>query len=74
MDFRDTARIASGSPEMWRDIAIESNTWARWMASLLIWVPFRPQARRLKTIVKFLKRQTQRRDNWCSCCVSPSPE
>lgn len=76
--FRDTTRIASGSPEMWRDIAMSnSKHLARALDGFASDLgKFRSALKRgdSKAIVKFFETAKQRRDNWCSCCVSPSPE
>ena len=76
--FRDTTRVASGSPEMWRDIAVANR------------VPLGQAlddfVRELQRVQKILRRakpaelerlfQTAkaRRDRWRAGCVSPSPE
>jgi prephenate dehydrogenase len=76
--FRDTTRIASGSPEMWRDIALAtreqvSRALAEFMASL-------DQLRRkieagdAKAVEEFFVSAKQRRDAWCAQSASPSPE
>jgi len=76
--FRDTTRIASGSPEMWRDIAMtNSKHLARALDSLISELgKFRSALKRgdAKAIAKFFETAKQRRDNWCACCVSPSQE
>jgi len=76
--FRDTTRIASGSPEMWRDIAMANRK--NLSKSLDAFI------RDLKKFQNVLKKgdekaaenifQTgkQRRDAWCAKCASPSPE
>ncbi len=76
--FRDTTRIASGSPEMWRDIALTNRkhlgrTLARFIGDL---GQFQTALRRgdAKAIAKFFETAKQRRDNWCACCASPSQE
>ena len=76
--FRDTTRIASGSPEMWRDIAMtNSKHIARALDGLVVELDkFRSALKRgdEKAIAKFFEKAKQRRDNWCACCVSPSQE
>ncbi|HEX5220628.1 MAG TPA: prephenate dehydrogenase/arogenate dehydrogenase family protein [Verrucomicrobiae bacterium] len=76
--FRDTTRIASGSPEMWRDIALtNSKHLARALDGLVSELGrFRVALKRgdAKAISKFFQTAKQRRDDWCACCVSPSPE
>jgi prephenate dehydrogenase len=76
--FRDTTRIASGSPEMWRDIALAnreqvSHALDAFMADL-------QRLRRAidggdaKAIEEFFVTAKQRRDAWCAQLASPSPE
>lgn len=76
--FRDTTRIASGSPEMWRDIALtNSKHLSRTVDGLVLELGrFRDALKRSdsKAISKFFETAKQRRDDWCACCVSPSPE
>jgi prephenate dehydrogenase len=76
--FRDTTRIASGSPEMWRDIASAN---AGHLAGAL--GDFVTELQRLKRAVEnrdaaameeFFNRAKQRRDGWNSQAGSPSPE
>jgi prephenate dehydrogenase len=72
--FRDTTRIASGSPEMWRDIALAnrknlSRSVDRFIAEL------QKFQRALKisdgrAVSKFFEQAKSRRDNWC---VRPTP-
>lgn len=76
--FRDTTRIASGSPEMWRDIAMTNRkhlgrTLARFIGDL---GKFQTALRLgdAKAIAKFFETAKQRRNNWCACCASPSQE
>jgi len=76
--FRDTTRIASGSPEMWRDIALTNRkhlgrTLARFIGDL---GKFQTALRHgdAKAIAKFFETAKQRRDNWCACCASSSQE
>ena len=76
--FRDTTRIASGSPEMWRDIALANRrnlarTLDRFIGEL------RKFQRTLnksdaKAAAKFFEQAKQRRDAWCANGASPSPE
>lgn len=76
--FRDTTRIASGSPEMWRDIALTnrkhlSRALNRFISDL---GEFQNALKRgdANAIAKFFETAKQRRDNWCACCASMSPE
>ena len=76
--FRDTTRIASGSPEMWRDIALANRK--NLTKSLDAFIADLQKFQRLvkkgdaKTMAKFFETAKQRRDNWCAGCVSPSSE
>ena len=76
--FRDTTRIASGSPEMWRDIALANRK--NLGRSLDAFIADLQKFRRLvkkgdaKAVTKFFETAKQRRDNWCAGCASPSPE
>jgi prephenate dehydrogenase len=76
--FRDTTRIASGSPEMWRDIALANRK--NLVKSLDAFVaglqPFRRvlKAGNAKAVAKFLETAKARRDNWCAKGASTSSE
>jgi len=76
--FRDTTRIASGSPEMWRDIALANRR--NLSKALKSFIGDLERVQRLvakgdsKGIEKFLATAKKRRDNWCACCASPSQE
>ena len=76
--FRDTTRIASGSPEMWRDIVIENRAHLR--RELTAMARQIESLRRLlragdaAAIQEFLATAKQRRDQWCMCSASSSPE
>ena len=76
--FRDTTRIASGSPEMWRDIALANRkNLARELGAFVRGLQRFQQvlkASDVKAIAKFFETAKQRRDDWCACCASPSPE
>jgi prephenate dehydrogenase len=76
--FRDTTRIASGSPEMWRDIALANRrnlsraleTFAEGLQDF---------GRALKrgdspAVSKFFEQARERRDRWSKGTGSPSPE
>jgi prephenate dehydrogenase len=76
--FRDTTRIASGSPEMWRDIALTNRR--NLAKSLQAYIADLQKVQKLiakgdsKAITKFLETAKHRRDRWCASCASPSPE
>jgi prephenate dehydrogenase len=76
--FRDTTRIASGSPEMWRDIALAngknlSRALARFTAGLQ---EFRRALKRgdARTVSRFFEQARERRERWSKGAWSPSPE
>ena len=76
--FRDTTRIASGSPEMWRDIALANrknlsrshdafvNKFKKFQTAL--------KSGDAKAVEIFFATAKQRRDNWCACLASTSSE
>ena len=76
--FRDTTRIASGSPEMWRDIALANHE--NLADALAVFIQDLQKFQRLlrkadpETVTKFFETAKQRRDRWCSQTASPSPE
>jgi len=76
--FRDTTRIASGSPEMWRDIALANRrNLAKSLNEFITDLENFQKALTkadAKAVAKFFEAAKQRRDNWCACCASPSPE
>jgi len=76
--FRDTTRIASGSPEMWRDIALANRRNLACALDKFIGDLGRFQ-RALnksdaKAVAKFFEQAKRRRDAWCANGASPSPE
>jgi prephenate dehydrogenase len=76
--FRDTTRIASGSPEMWRDIAMAnrknlSKALEKFIRDLKKVQNILNQGDE-KAAEKFFQTGKQRRDAWCAKCASPSPE
>lgn len=76
--FRDTTRVASGSPEMWRDIALANRkNLSRSVATLIRDLQkFEAVLKRgdSNATQKFFERAKRRRDAWCARCASPSPE
>jgi len=77
--FRDTTRIASGSPEMWRDIALSNR---RNLARVLgVFIEdlqefqLALENQDVKAIEEFFNQAKERRDAWCAQAnASPSPE
>jgi prephenate dehydrogenase len=76
--FRDTTRIASGSPEMWRDIT-QANR--RNLAKSVD--AFVAELKKFQSVLKtgdgkavenFFATAKSRRDNWCVCLASTSQE
>jgi prephenate dehydrogenase len=76
--FRDTTRIAAGSPEMWRDIALANRkNLARVLGVFIEDLQELQLALELadsKTIQEFFEMAKHRRDQWHSQNASPSPE
>ncbi|HVU27903.1 MAG TPA: prephenate dehydrogenase/arogenate dehydrogenase family protein [Verrucomicrobiae bacterium] len=76
--FRDTTRIASGSPEMWRDIALANQK--NIMKSLDAFISELQKFRRtlksvdVNAISKFFETAKSRRDNWRIKSTSISSE
>jgi prephenate dehydrogenase len=76
--FRDTTRIASGSPEMWRDIALANRE--NLISALDSFVEDLQDLRGLlkskneKAISKFFETAKKRRDEWVGKAGSASPE
>jgi prephenate dehydrogenase len=76
--FRDTTRIASSSPEMWRDIALANRKNLGRVLGVFI-DDLREFQHALETadepaIQEFFEKAKQRRDAWCTHTPSPSPE
>ena len=73
--FRDTTRIASGSPEMWRDIALANRK--NLAKSLTAFVTGLQKFQRslgrsdAKAVLQCLETAKARRDNWCASSTSP---
>ncbi len=76
--FRDTTRIASGSPEMWRDIALANRKNLARVLGVFIEDLQEFQLALdhgdVKVIEEFFVNAKQRRDAWCGQDASPSPE
>jgi prephenate dehydrogenase len=76
--FRDTTRIASGSPEMWRDIALSNRKNVSQSVDVFVseLKKFQTALKKgdAKAVEKFFATAKERRDNWCACCASPSSE
>jgi prephenate dehydrogenase len=76
--FRDTTRIASGSPEMWRDIALANRR--NLSPALDGFIADLKKLQRLlaksdaRALTGFFETAKERRDQWRTQCVSPSPE
>lgn len=73
--FRDTTRIASGSPEMWRDIALANRrNLNRALGDFIQRLRTFQRALReenLPQIAQFFQHAKQRRDQWCEPGTSP---
>ncbi len=76
--FRDTTRIASGSPEMWRDIALANRKNLSRAVDAFVSELKKFQAGLkggdAKTVETFFTVAKQRRDSWCACLASTSSE
>ena len=76
--FRDTTRIASGSPEMWRDIALANRK--NLSRSLDVFIADLQKFQRTlkksdaRAISKFFATAKLRRDKWCTSSASTSSE
>ncbi len=72
--FRDTTRIASGSPEMWRDIALANRKNISQAVDVLAaeLKKFQTQLKRgdERAVEKFFTTAKQRRDRWCTGSTS----
>ena len=73
--FRDTTRIASGSPEMWRDIAMANNKNLSRVLGVFIedLQEFRLALDNgdVKAVEEFFEKAKQRRDQWIGSGTSP---
>jgi prephenate dehydrogenase len=76
--FRDTTRIASGSPEMWRDIALANRKNLGRVLGVFIedLQEFQLALERqdVQAIEEFFAKAKQRRDNWSEHSPAASPE
>jgi prephenate dehydrogenase len=76
--FRDTTRIASGSPEMWRDIVLANRKNVSRSVDAFVAELKKFQSaikwNNAKAVEKFFADAKSRRDNWCACLASTSPE
>ena len=78
--FRDTTRIASGSPEMWRDILLANREQVRvaldeFVRELqAVQALLRKKRKHAGKILELFETAKSRRDNWQAGCASPSPE
>ena len=76
--FRDTTRIAAGSPEMWRDIALANRE--HLVRALDVFIADLQRLREkigegdAQAIEDFFQTAKRRRDAWCAGSASPSPE
>lgn len=76
--FRDTTRIASGSPEMWRDIVLANRD--NIAAVLDVFISDLQKLRRAisaadtRKVEEFFGTAKERRDAWCAGSASPSME
>lgn len=76
--FRDTTRVASGSPEMWRDIVLANRRHldralqelVRQLEGVRTWLA-RGDG---EALLKFFQTAKARRDAWCAGNASPSSE
>jgi prephenate dehydrogenase len=76
--FRDTTRIASGSPEMWRDIALANrkNLSRSVDAFVSELKKFQNALKKsdAKAVARFFETAKSQRDNWCASSASTSSE
>lgn len=77
--FRDTTRIASGSPEMWRDIALSNRKNLARVLGVFIEdlqeFQLALENQDVKAIEEFFNQAKERRDAWCAQAVATtSPE
>jgi prephenate dehydrogenase len=76
--FRDTTRIAAGSPEMWRDIALANRqNLSRALKTFIDGLQdFRGALGRgdAQAVTRFFEQARERRERWTQGAGSPSPE
>ena len=76
--FRDTTRIASGSPEMWRDIVLANRkNVARSVDAFVAELKKFQSALKAgdaAAVENYFATAKQQRDNWCACPASTSSE
>ena len=76
--FRDVTRIASGSPEMWRDIALANRRQIRAALDQFVrelqGVQALLRAGDAAGLTRFFETAKRRRDQWSAGCVSNPPE
>ena len=76
--FRDTTRIASGSPEMWRDICLANRKNLTRVLGVFIedLQEFQHALDNgdVKAIQEFFDQARERREEWSAQDASPSPE
>ena len=76
--FRDTSRIASGSPEMWRDIALANrNNLVKSLDDFIAGLQkFQTSLKKsnVEAVTKYFETAKLRRDAWCACSASTSSE
>ena len=76
--FRDTTRVASGSPEMWRDIVLANRghlveAMDDFLGTLQTFKKLLEE-NDATAIEEFFREAKLRRDQWASHCTTPSPE
>ena len=76
--FRDTTRVASGSPEMWRDIALANRKNLARVLGVFIEdlqeFQLALENGDIKLVEEFFEQARKRREQWCAQDGSPSPE
>ena len=76
--FRDTTRVASGSPEMWRDIALANRKNLARVLGVFIEdlqeFQLALENGDIKLIEEFFEQARKRREQWCAQDGFSSPE